>query len=109
MGLNSSTADYLVVAGHYPVWSICEHGPTKVLVERLKPLLEHAHVSVYLAGHDHCAQHIDEGTGVQYHGVGAGYKYDGSVRHKDAIPKGSLKYHMRTTSFDSAFASVSIT
>ena len=28
--LANSTADYLWVAGHYPVWSVCEHGPTQV-------------------------------------------------------------------------------
>ena len=28
--LGNSTADYLWVAGHYPVWSVCEHGPTQV-------------------------------------------------------------------------------
>ena len=24
--LANSTADYLVVAGHYPIYSVCEHG-----------------------------------------------------------------------------------
>ena len=24
----ASTADYLWVGGHYPVWSVCTHGPT---------------------------------------------------------------------------------
>lgn len=96
--LSASTADYLIVAGHYPVWSICEDGPTQVLIDRLKPMLEKykvcplrqhrdvvimkplhslsmtsvlrsSQVSAYLAGHDHCAQYIDEGLGVQYHGV----------------------------------------
>ena len=38
--LAASTADYLIVAGHYPVWSVCEHGPTTNLVSQLKPLLE---------------------------------------------------------------------
>jgi hypothetical protein len=38
--LAASTADFLIVGGHYPVWSVCEHGPTTVLVNQLKPLLE---------------------------------------------------------------------
>jgi hypothetical protein len=38
--LATSTADYLWVAGHYPVWSACSHGPTETLVWRLKPQLE---------------------------------------------------------------------
>jgi len=31
--LSASTADYLVVAGHYPVWSVGWHGPTPFLVQ----------------------------------------------------------------------------
>lgn len=91
--LAASTADYLVVAGHFPVWSICEHGPTALLVQRLRPLLEAARASVYLAGHDHCAEHLDEGRGVQYHGVGAGDSVDGSTKHRGAVPGGALKWH----------------
>ena len=25
--INGSAADYVIVAGHFPIWSICEHGP----------------------------------------------------------------------------------
>jgi tartrate-resistant acid phosphatase type 5 len=51
--LQASTADYLMVAGHYPVYSVCEHGNTQNLLDNLRPMLIQygAH---YMAGHDHC-------------------------------------------------------
>lgn len=51
--MKSSTADHLFVAGHYSVYSGCEHGNTRSLHDNLKPLLEkyNAH---YISGHDHC-------------------------------------------------------
>eukprot|EP00051_Salpingoeca_urceolata_P033091 m.18904 g.18904 ORF g.18904 m.18904 type:complete len:324 (+) comp5814_c0_seq1:76-1047(+) len=90
--LKASTADYLVVAGHYPVWSICEHGPTSALVQRLKPLLEQYNANTYFCGHDHCAEHIVDGN-VNYHVIGAAHFCDHSTAHKNAVPKDSLKFH----------------
>ncbi len=84
--MSASTADYLVVVGHYPVWSVCEHGPTTLLVDRLKPLLEQYKATTYLAGHDHCAEYINEGTGVQYHGIGASHGCDASTAHTGSVP-----------------------
>jgi acid phosphatase/tartrate-resistant acid phosphatase type 5 len=51
--ITKSTADHLFVAGHYPVYSACQHGSTGSLEKNLKPLLEkyNAH---YISGHDHC-------------------------------------------------------
>ena len=54
--LAASTADYIIVGGHYPVWSIGNHGPTSQLIEQLKPLLEKYNVNAYICGHDHNMQ-----------------------------------------------------
>ena len=80
-------------------------------MQRLKPLLEAAQVSAYLAGHDHCAQHLDEGLGVQYHGVGAGILCASSTSHINAVPNGSLKWHYDAGLFgilDGAYAHVHV-
>lgn len=49
-------APYLLVSGHFPVYSVAEHGPTKCLVDRLRPLLHQYRVTAYLCGHDHNLQ-----------------------------------------------------
>ena len=54
------------MTGHYPVWSVCEHGPTAILVSQLKPMLEQYKVTGYASGHDHCLEYLDDGTGVVY-------------------------------------------
>ena len=57
--LAQSTADYLLVAGHYPIFSVCQHGPTETLVQHLRPLLQH-YQAHYVSGHDHCMVHQQE-------------------------------------------------
>lgn len=93
--LSKSTADYIIVGGHYPVWSICEHGPTSVLVSQLRPLLEKYNVTAYVNGHDHCMQHIWEGktSFVDYHTIGSAHSNDASTAHEHMIPKDSLRFH----------------
>lgn len=93
--LAHSQSDFLIVAGHYPVWSICEHGPTTQLVSRLKPMLDANRVSAYLAGHDHCAQAFQDGA-VAYHGIGASNICDPSTAHKDAVPANVFRWHYDT-------------
>jgi tartrate-resistant acid phosphatase type 5 len=90
--LAASTADHIVVAGHYPIWSVCEHGPTPLLVDDVKPLLEQYNVSVYLAGHDHCAEVIVD-SHVAYHGIGSAGYSDPSLDFIDSVPANSLKFH----------------
>ncbi len=50
------SAPYLIVSGHYPVYSVAEHGPTQCLVDRLRPLLHQYQATTYLCGHDHNLQ-----------------------------------------------------
>ncbi|VDM77038.1 unnamed protein product [Strongylus vulgaris] len=95
--LNSSRADYLFVAGHYPIYSISSHGPTHCLIDRLDPLLKAYNVSAYFAGHDHNLQHIifpnEYGHPVNYVVTGAGSRSDRSKKYIKALPEGNLKFH----------------
>jgi tartrate-resistant acid phosphatase type 5 len=90
--LSTSTADWLFVVGHYPVWSIAEHGPTKNLVEYLKPLLETYKVNAYFCGHDHNMQYLEQNS-VSYFLTGAAHGIDLSQEHKADVPKGVSKFH----------------
>lgn len=71
--LASSTADWLVVAGHYPVYSAGEHGNTAELLTDVLPLLKKYDVDAYICGHDHTMQHLQD-SGVHFFLSGAGAK-----------------------------------
>lgn len=87
-----STADYLLVAGHYPVYSVCNHGPTDVLIDNLKPMLE-KYGAHYLSGHDHCQEHISDNN-VEYilSGNSDFCCYEAGNMDNSKIPSDSLKY-----------------
>jgi len=95
--LQSSTADYVWVIGHYPVWSVCSHGPDRWLVDNLKQVLEDNKVTGYIAGHDHCSSFIDEGKGVVYPLAGMGveccYKDSNYKSVKKTIGKESILWY----------------
>ncbi|XP_008278160.1 tartrate-resistant acid phosphatase type 5a isoform X2 [Stegastes partitus] len=89
--LARSKADFLLVAGHYPVWSVSKHGPTDCLLQRLHPLLVKYKATAYLCGHDHNLQYIEE-SDVGYVVSGAGNFLDPDIRHWSHVPKGSVKF-----------------
>ena len=52
--------------------AVCGYCALHVIqISKLKPMMEKYHVNAYLAGHDHCAEHINEGgaNSVDYHGT----------------------------------------
>lgn len=105
-------APYIFVAGHYPIYSACSHGPTAVLVSQLKPILLQYGVTAYLAGHDHCLNHIDDSTGIPMWLIGAGKDCCYDLDHVGSIPANSLKYHLASDNqgnLDGGFGSVEVT
>ena len=84
---------------YFLVWSIGKHGPTKCLIDKLRPLLHRHNVSAYFCGHDHSLQHISdtfEGSKVEHFVNGAGNFIEMSKRNIDKIPADSLKYNYRS-------------
>jgi hypothetical protein len=95
--LTASKADWIIVVGHFPVYSVGENGPTAMLVERLLPLMEAAGVALYICGHDHQMEHIapvqtPTPGAVDFVVTGAGAKYNQTEDHLADIPAGTLKF-----------------
>jgi len=59
--LANSTADWLIVTGHFPVYSGGGHGDQPELIDRLEPMLDQYNVDAYICGHDHDLQHLQNG------------------------------------------------
>jgi len=54
----SAPADWKIMVGHQPLYSVGSHGSSQELINRFKPLLLRTGTQFYLAGHDHNLQHI---------------------------------------------------
>jgi tartrate-resistant acid phosphatase type 5 len=90
--LNASTADWLIVCGHYPVWSVGNHGPTPDLVQSLDPLLKKYGVSLYLSGHEHNVEFL-RGS-LDYIVTGAGHELEYSKKTLGMLPSNvQLRYY----------------
>lgn len=59
-------ATWLIVVGHYPIYSVGVNSDNQVLLSNLNPLLEKYHVHMYIAGHDHNHQYITMPSGVTH-------------------------------------------
>jgi tartrate-resistant acid phosphatase type 5 len=95
--MSESDVPYLIVTGHFPVWSAGQSGPNKCLIDKLRPMLHKYKVSAYLCGHDHNLQHIrDEYMDhmVEYVITGATNTVDANAtQHINDVPADSLKFY----------------
>lgn len=88
--LKSSTADFLWVAGHYPIYSAGDDGTTHALVNKLLPLLK-KYGAHYISGHDHMVEHvISDGVHQFVNGMGAECCY--GTGSKDTVPDGMIQF-----------------
>jgi hypothetical protein len=95
--LAAATADWIIVVGHHPVWSVGPAGPTWPLVSRLVPMLNAAGVALYISGHEQMMQHFAPpapAAGVQYLVIGNGAYANGSAGTPNAAacPLGMLRF-----------------
>jgi len=87
---NATSAKWLFVLGHYPVYSGGEHGSSDVLVRQLKPLMDKYKVDAYFNGHDHNLQYLVDGK-VSYYLSGNAAKTNGEYHPIQQSVWGSLQ------------------
>ncbi len=95
------SAKYLFVAGHFPVLSIGEHGPTPCLTRQLQPLLAQYKVTAYFDGHDHDLQVNESNSNLKRY---AGPKF---ICHFLANLPPGIPFPMRLTYLHAAITSSS--
>lgn len=71
---HSKFATWVIVCGHYPIYSVGVNGDNSVLLSTLYPILKFHRVHMYVAGHDHNHQYITMPDGITHviAGNGAG-------------------------------------
>ncbi|MDA3850435.1 MAG: metallophosphoesterase, partial [Spirochaetaceae bacterium] len=80
--LTDSTARWIIVAGHKPLYSYGSHGFNGTLIYRLQPLLDNR-ADIYIAGHEHDMQILGPINNV-YHMVNGSA---GETRNTDVGPE----------------------
>lgn len=69
--LSKSTADWLIVVGHYNMYTGGYHGSNRNLINMLKPLFIKYKVDMYISGHCHNLEHLSD-SGIEYIISGSG-------------------------------------
>lgn len=62
----SKIATWVLVAGHYPIYSVGVNGDNTVLLGELHPILVKHKIHAYIAGHDHSNQFATMDDGITY-------------------------------------------
>ena len=73
--LEASTAFWKIVVGHHMIRSYGVYGDLKFMINKVKPILDHYKVDMYLSGHDHDLQlikHPDDAFHQAISGAGGG-------------------------------------
>ena len=95
------TPHWRMVVGHYPVFSGGEHGDTSPLVIRLQPMLAKYNVDIYINGHDHTLQHLQDTHNTNYYVSGNGAKRGTYVTTRQTVwgvvDPGFMVHSMNTT------------
>jgi len=71
--LMNSKADWLIVIGHYNMYTGGWHGSNRNLINMLKPIFIKYQVDMYFAGHCHNLEHLTD-SGIEYIISGSGAK-----------------------------------
>uniref|UniRef100_A0A183C9Y4 Tartrate-resistant acid phosphatase type 5 n=1 Tax=Globodera pallida TaxID=36090 RepID=A0A183C9Y4_GLOPA len=89
--IEQSNANYLFVAGHYPMYSVGKHGFYNNCLTEMDQLMRKNKVTAYLSGHDHNLQHLQltqsDGNAFDYIISGAGAATDRSQEHWEEFNK----------------------
>ncbi|GER53770.1 purple acid phosphatase, partial [Striga asiatica] len=82
--LRASNATWKIVVGHHPIRSIGKRGDTQELVKLLLPILQANKVPIYINGHEHCLEHINNtGSPIEFLTSGGGSRAWGNITHHE--------------------------
>ena len=96
--LSASSDRWVIVVGHHPIYSAApKHGDTPELKSAILPILERHHVPVYICGHDHIMQHLEDNA-MDFFVCGGG------AEHRDVNERGDVVYGTGSLGFLSVTA-----